>query len=554
MYERTRDGTRVLILASAADTSLGVLRDNGYEIGLCADLDGLADSLNEEAGVAVIAEEALTDDLSQLQRALQDQAPWSDIPLLILAARRDGQSREPESAWMRLPRIAASVIVLERPLGAMSLLSAVASAMRARQKQFLIRTQLIELAESRRALQASERELRLVADSLPVLIAFVDIEWRLRFVNRASREWLYRPALDLIGLSLEEVLGPPELQLCLPELEHALAGIASRQEVSWPYRDGSRREADVRYLPRYDEAGQVDGCHVLVLDVTEQRMAEEVLRGTAESLEQKVAERTAALNEEMANRALAEAALRQSQKMEAVGQLTGGIAHDFNNMLTGVIGALDIMKRRIASGRQDDLERFMDAAFASANRAAGLTQRLLAFSRRQSLDARAVDVTALLGSLEELIERTITEGIVMRSEYAADTPRAIIDANQLESAILNLAINARDAMPGGGELLLRTEVVELDEAYTSTRPDMRPGTYVVVTVADSGSGMPPDVLERAFDPFFTTKPVGQGTGLGLSMVYGFVRQSRGQVLIDTSPEAGTRVSLYLPAASHLDSV
>ena len=272
-----------------------------------------------------------------------------------------------------------------------------------------------------------------------------------------------------------------------------------------------------------------------------------------ETLEERVRERTAALEAEMTQREQAEAALRQSQKMEAVGQLTGGIAHDFNNMLTGVIGAMDIMQRRLESGRTDDLPRFMEAASASAQRAASLTSRLLAFSRRQSLDARPTDITALTVALEDLLRRSVRENVTLRIVPGKAVPFAIVDANQLENAILNLVLNARDAMPEGGQLTVETGVVEIDQAYAAAKPDVEPGRYVVVAVSDTGVGIAPDVLERVFEPFFSTKPMGQGTGLGLSMVYGFARQSGGQVRVHSRPGEGTSVKLYLPVASTGDA-
>jgi PAS domain S-box-containing protein len=261
-----------------------------------------------------------------------------------------------------------------------------------------------------------------------------------------------------------------------------------------------------------------------------------------QTLEQKVAERTRALEAEMAIRISTEAALRQSQKMEAVGQLTGGIAHDFNNMLSGVIGGLHLIKRRIAAGRFDDLDRFMEASTASAHRAAALTARLLAFSRRQSLDARSVDINALTDSLSDLLARTVDENIALRVVPGEDAPHAVVDANQLENAILNLAINARDAMPEGGTLTIAvaTALVEDD-------PDLEPGRYVTIAVADTGVGMAPEVMDKVFEPFFTTKPIGQGTGLGLSMVYGFARQSGGHLHLRSRPGEGTTATLYLPA-------
>jgi len=243
--------------------------------------------------------------------------------------------------------------------------------------------------------------------------------------------------------------------------------------------------------------------------------------------------------------------LRQSQKMEAVGQLTGGLAHDFNNMLTGVIGSLDIMRRRIADGRTEDLGRFMDAASTSAERAAGLTHRLLAFSRQQSLDTRAVDVNELVGSMEDLLTRTLGEQTRLQVRLDTATWPAWSDANQLESAILNLAINARDAMPAGGVLTLETANVSLGVETDLTVPA---GDYVHIRVQDTGTGIPPDVIDRVFDPFFTTKPIGQGTGLGLSMIYGFMRQAGGGVSVASEPGVGTTIDLYLPRAASVSTV
>jgi signal transduction histidine kinase len=277
------------------------------------------------------------------------------------------------------------------------------------------------------------------------------------------------------------------------------------------------------------------------------------LADAANHLEEQVRERTAALEDaltqlraETAERERVEASLRQSQKMEAVGQLTGGIAHDFNNMLTGITGALDLMRRRKAMGRLEDLDRYMDVAAASAERAAALTQRLLAFSRRQSLDPKPVEINGLIQSMSDLIERAVDEKVDFKVVLAPDLPPGIIDPHQLENAILNLALNARDAMPDGGVLTVETRLVDLDAAHVATRPGISPGRYLMVAVSDTGVGMTPDLIEKVFDPFFTTKPLGQGTGLGLSMVYGFVRQSGGQVRIHSQVGLGTSVKLYLP--------
>ena len=244
----------------------------------------------------------------------------------------------------------------------------------------------------------------------------------------------------------------------------------------------------------------------------------------------------------------AQDALRQSQKMEAIGQLTGGIAHDFNNLLTGIIGSLDLVRKRMAANNTDDVPRLMDAASAAALRAAALTHRLLAFGRRQSLDTKPSDVNRIVTGIEDFLQRTMGERIELTCKLSDDLWTASTDANQLESALLNLAINARDAMPDGGRLTIETVNARLDKAYASLREDVQPGEYVAISVSDTGIGMPPEVLEKAVDPFFTTKPVGEGTGLGLSVIYGFIKQSRGHMRINSEVGQGTTVYLYLPRA------
>ena len=277
------------------------------------------------------------------------------------------------------------------------------------------------------------------------------------------------------------------------------------------------------------------------------------LRRLNETLEARVEERTrevtatfAGLRQEVERRQGAEEQVRQMQKMEAVGQLTGGIAHDFNNMLAIVIGSLDMAKRRVAD--PDKLSRLIDNAMEGATRAAALTQRLLAFSRRQPLSPERVDVNALVAGMSELIRRTIGETIRLDVRVAEDAWGALVDVSQLENALLNLCVNARDAMPGGGSLLIETANRRLDAADAERDPSATPGDHVLITVTDSGEGMPPEVLAKAFDPFFTTKGVGKGTGLGLSQVFGFIRQSGGHVEIDSAPGRGTSVRIFLPRA------
>jgi PAS domain S-box-containing protein len=256
-------------------------------------------------------------------------------------------------------------------------------------------------------------------------------------------------------------------------------------------------------------------------DITAERRAQEALDATQEQL-------------------------RQAQKMEAVGQLTGGIAHDFNNLLAAIGGAVEVMERRMALGRLDGLERYTDMVKRSTQRAAALTQRLLAFSRRQTLNPQPLDLSKLVSGMEEMIQRSVGPNVVLEVVAAPDLWRVKVDAAQLENALLNLCINRRDAMaPAGGRLVIETVQLALDGGEAKEL-DLSPGEYVSVSVADAGAGMTPDVAARAFDPFFTTKPLGEGTGLGLSMVYGFARQSGGQARIDSEVGRGTVVRLFLP--------
>jgi signal transduction histidine kinase/CheY-like chemotaxis protein len=268
------------------------------------------------------------------------------------------------------------------------------------------------------------------------------------------------------------------------------------------------------------------------------RQAEAELRELNESLEQRVAERTAKLMQ-------AEEKLRQSQKMEAVGQLTGGLAHDFNNLLAGISGSLEMISRRIDQGRLSDIDKYMVAAQGAAKRAAALTHRLLAFSRRQTLEPRPTNVNTLMYGMTELIRRTVGPAVRVETMGTEDLWPACVDASQLENALLNLCLNARDAMPDGGRITLATSNQWLDREAARIN-EVPEGQYLCLSVSDTGSGMLPEVMAHVFEPFFTTKPIGQGTGLGLSMIYGFAQQSGGQVRIQSTPGEGTTVSIYLP--------
>jgi PAS domain S-box-containing protein len=295
-----------------------------------------------------------------------------------------------------------------------------------------------------------------------------------------------------------------------------------------------------------DAAGKAVRYSGIDMDVTERKLAETILADMNRVLEQRVTERTAELEAEIARRAEAEARLHQAQKMETIGQLPGGIAHDFNNLLTVISGNVEALERRLR-GDDGSLRRFAEAALRGTERAATLTGRLLAFARRQTLEPTLVDVNQLVLGMSDLLHRTLGERISVRLSLAEDLPAVLADHNQLESAILNLAVNSHDAMPDGGTLAIETAAA--GDAERETEPGQA-ATFVRITVSDTGVGMAPDVRDMAFEPFFTTKQPGQGTGLGLSQVYGFIKQSGGYCQLDSEPGAGTRVNLYLPRTAH----
>nr|WP_276082262.1 PAS domain-containing sensor histidine kinase [Methylobacterium sp. GC_Met_2] len=334
-------------------------------------------------------------------------------------------------------------------------------------------------------------------------------------VNPAWTEVLGWQADELVGLNLMSLVHPDDLDRTVAGGQQLASGERlARFDNRYRHRDGSYRW--ISWSARPGE-GMINAVG---RDFTAERARTEAL-------------------------AAAEEALRQAQKMEAVGQLTGGLAHDFNNLLAGISGSLELIQTRLAQGRMMDVDRYINAAQGAARRAAALTHRLLAFSRRQTLDPKPTDVNRLVAGLEELIRRTVGPAIAVEVIGAPGLWPALVDPPQLENALLNLCINARDAMPEGGRITIETANAWLD-ADAARHHDMPPGPYLSLCVADTGTGMPPAIIARVFEPFFTTKPLGQGTGLGLSMIYGFAQQSGGQVRIESEVGRGTNVCLHLP--------
>ena len=371
---------------------------------------------------------------------------------------------------------------------------------------------------------AGRRLLAEIVDGADAMVHVVGRDGRWIAINRAGADRFeqifgVRPAVG--DRMLDLLADQPEQHARVAALwDRALSGEAFIDVGEFTAPDAPPAFYEMRFSPLHDADGRLIGAYQFVYDVTDRVAEQQRLVQTEEQL-------------------------RQAQKMEAVGQLTGGLAHDFNNLLTGITGSMEMMEVRLAQGRTADLPRYIAAAQGAAKRAAALTHRLLAFSRRQTLAPKPVDVRALIGGMEELIGRSVGPSITLETVNAAGLWPALIDAGQLENAILNLCLNARDAMPDGGTITIETANRWMD-ARTADQRGLKAGQYISVCVSDTGTGMSPHVKANAFDPFFTTKPIGLGTGLGLSMIYGFAKQSGGSVSIYSEPGDGTMVCIYLP--------
>ncbi|MET0254641.1 MAG: response regulator [Luteibacter sp.] len=387
-----------------------------------------------------------------------------------------------------------------------------------------IRT-LMRVRDTELALRESEARFREIFTSIAAPIAVVGLDLTIIEGNEAFRRLVDEAGCktrldDCFEAGQEDLLAQMRLHLADQRRWRGILCMRSRTGT---------RETEWRVTPHRDDTGLV-----FVDDVTEQRRRER------EQLEQ-IDTATTQLAIEIAERERTESQLVQAQKMDALGKLTGGIAHDFNNLLTSIITGIDLINRQVEAGKPEGVQRFADAALGSARRAAALTHRLLAFARQQPLNARATDVNERIRSLEDMLRRTIGEHVALELFLSSSPVVASVDANQLENAVINLVINARDAMPGGGSIRVSTRLTRVDG-----HAELAAGEYVMLTVSDNGSGIDPSILDKVFEPFFTTKPVGQGTGLGLSMIYGFARQSGGQARIASVVGQGTDVSLLLP--------
>jgi PAS domain S-box-containing protein len=519
-----------------------VLQRAGMDCTVCAGLMDLVRNLSAGAGAVVLAEESVENQsLTELLGWISAQPVWSDLPILLLL-RPGGSAEQPNHAH-NLLQSSANLIVLERPIGTVTILSAVRTALRARKRQYDVRAGLA-------ALEESEERTRVLIEALPQLVWTCLPDGKCDYVSKQYLAFTGLASNAQTGLRwLDEVLHPDDQPATLQAWQTALAG-GMEYDIEHRLRraDGVYAWFKTRARPMRDPAGSVVRWFGTSTDIGDIVRARQALSYNRFELERLVEERThelleanARLKAEIQERERMQAALQQSQKLEAIGQLTSGVAHDFNNLLTAITGNLEIAQRRAEDPR---VKRPLSGAERAAARAAQLTHQLLAFSRKQNLAPQALDLNEMLRGAKEILASTVGSRVQVRLTLSDGLWMALVDPSQLKHVVMNLAINSRDAMPTGGQLTISTDNV----APQNVPEGLSPNDYVVLAVTDTGTGMTQDVLSRALDPFFTTKPVGQGSGLGLSMAHGVASQSNGALRIDTTPGHGTTVLVYLPRA------
>jgi PAS domain S-box-containing protein len=519
-----------LILAPGgrdAEVAVALLTEAKIPSTTITDLTELVGSLQDMTAFAVLTEEALRSaDLKPLAKWLAEQPSWSDMPFIVLTQRGGGPERNPAAA--RLSEILGNVTFLERPFHATTFISVARSALKGRRRQFEARASLAELSEAERRLQTALEAGRLGAWELAIagLELTTSATCKVIFGMQPDQTFGYR---DLVASIHPE--DQPRMQAAVQETNRSGRDYAIEYRVIWP--DGTHHWVEVRAQPYHDRHGNVQRLVGVSADITARKNAEDDLRRLNETLEDRVLKRTAELES-------AEKQLRQAQKLEAIGQLTGGVAHDFNNLLMAVLGNLEVLGKHLAEDPK--ARRLIEGATSGARRGAALTQRLLAFARRQDLTVEAVNLVDLVNGMHDLLFRSVGPNVRIEKRLPSDLPSALADSNQVELALLNLAINARDAMPDGGvvSISLRSETLEV-----STN-EMGQGQYIVLTVADTGYGMDKETLDKAIDPFFSTKELGKGTGLGLSMIHGLAVQLNGALKLHSTVGKGTRAELWLP--------
>jgi PAS domain S-box-containing protein len=533
-----------------AAVAAALIKEAGFHANICADLAALMHEIEDGAGLAVIADEAIkTADLRGLVSWLNRQPSWSDFPIVLLTHHGARPERNPDAA--RLGQLLGNVTFIERPFHPTTLVSVVGSAVRGRRRQYQTRAILMDLTESEGLLQTA-----LNAGHLGALELHLP-EFELEASGTCKRFFGRKPEDPFTFQDLQDSIHPDDRAWRKRVLDQAIktgGDYSIEYRNIWP--DGSQHWVDVRARAVRRPDGSIKSLVGVSSDITARKTAEierenllaqlaaerTALAELTATLEQRVEQRTADLMKEVAARERAQEQLRQAQKMETIGQLTGGVAHDFNNLLMAVMGNLDLLRKRIPDDPR--LHRLIDGALQGAERGASLTQRLLAFARQQDLRAVPVDLRALIHGMVDLLERSLGPRVALRVDIPQGLPPARIDANQLELAILNLAINARDAMPDGGSI-----DIKVSQYQSSSDPALKSGSYLKLSVIDTGTGMTPEILKRAIEPFFSSKPLGKGTGLGLSMVHGLAVQLGGALQLTSTVGKGTTATLILPVAT-----
>jgi PAS domain S-box-containing protein len=531
-----------------AQIAATLLHEAGIESRVAPDLVSFVENLGDCIAFGVVTEEALRSaDLKALAAWIEAQPSWSDLPFIILTNRGGGPERNPAAS--RLSEVLGNVSFIERPFHATTFISVARSALRGRRRQFEARLRIEALDEGERRLQTALEaghlgswELDLATKALTTSATCRNI-----FGRRADDTFSYD---DLIGS-----IHPDDV-----ERMQAAVGltITTGRDYSIEYRtvwpDGSHHWAEIRAQLYRDRAGEALKLVGVSADVTDRIRNEEHQRRLNATLEERVSERTRELEAahesvmaEVSQRERAEEQLRQAQKMEAIGQLTGGVAHDFNNLLMAVLGNLELLRKHSAGDAR--AERLIDGAQQGAKRGASLTQRLLAFARRQDLQIGPVDLRSLVFGMEDLLRRSVGAAVPIEMVMPDHLPLVSADANQVELALLNLAVNARDAMPDGGALR-----IELNERETTSATDaLARGHYLVLSVTDQGHGMDEATLKKAIEPFFSTKELGKGTGLGLSMIHGLALQLKGDLKLSSVVGVGTTAELWIPVSSAVEA-
>ena len=540
---------RAIVLAPLgrdAAVAQSLLREAGIPSTICTSLGMFETSLSDRACFAIVTEEAVASaDLHAIAAWVSGQASWSDLPFIVLTQRGGGQERNPAAS--RLSDILGNVTFLERPFHPTTFVSVARTALKGRERQYDARTRLEELHESAALLRTA-----LLAGHLGAWELDLD-HWTLTcsdtckavFGRRADEPFSY---LDLLAsVHPEDRSG---MQVALQRSVETANDFATEYRTVWP--DGGIHWAEVRARTLRGQIRRAPRLVGVALDITGRKAAEQSWRQLNETLEQRVRQRTSELEEvhqavlqQIANREKAEERLRQSQKLEMIGQLTGGVAHDFNNLLTAILCNLELLGKYATENSRE--ARLIEGASQGARRGATLTQRLLAFARNQDLTVERVNMADLLRGMLDLLERSVGSLVEMWLEVAAGLPPALADENQIEMALLNLVLNAKDAMPDGGVLSIKLDAERIEAAGRDGVENLAPGTYLRLTVTDSGHGMSKETLTRAVDPFFTTKARGKGTGLGLSTIHGLAVQLHGALHLVSELGRGTCAELWLPA-------